>query len=90
MPYNTLAKRKAYNKKIKVRNRIKRRKYFREYGRRNAARLKAIVLMGDVAKIMKTSRELSEAIDVKTELMRAEQVKLDFKINQIKKFINIK
>lgn len=90
MAYNTREKRLAYyNKNVKGQQ-WKRRKYFREYNRRNKIRLKAIVLMGDVAKIMNTNKKLVESIDAKTELIRKEQIRLDRKLNQIKKFINIK
>lgn len=66
-----------------------RRKYFREYNRRNKERLKMISLMGGLDKLIEAQKVLSNEISDKTELMKKEQAKLDYKINQIKKFLNI-
>ena len=90
MPYNTPAKQRAYNKKNKVRNRIRRRKYFREYGRRNKARLTMISMMGGLAKMMAKNKLISDELVDKAEQMRRENLKLEIKINRIKNFVNIK
>lgn len=97
MAYRDIEKRKAYcreyqkrfHKKHKKYN-VKRRKYFREYNRRNKIRLKMMALIGGATKLIASNKILCDSIVDKTELMRKEQVKLDIKINQIKKFVNIK
>jgi len=69
---------------------VHRRAYFREYVRKNKQRLKAISLMGDIGKIIKTQNQLTQSIEDNTELMKKEQIKLDFKLKQVKDFLNIK
>lgn len=90
MAYNTPAKLKAYIRKNKVRNRIRRRKYFKEYNRKNKDRRKMMYMLEGMDKIMVSTKMLSQDIIDKTELMRKENLKLELEINQIKNFINIK
>jgi len=90
MPYKDKKKNLEYQRSYRKKNPKNRRKYFRDYERKNKERRKAISLMGDIAKIMKTNNQLSKSIEGKTELIIDEQAKLDRKLNQIKKFLNIK
>ena len=76
------------NKKYK--SQVYRRAYFREYVKKNKQRLKAISLMGEIGKIIKTQKQLTQHIEDNTDLMKKEQIKLDIKIKQIKDFLNIK
>ena len=46
--------------------------------------------MGDIGKIIKTQNQLTQSIEDNTELMKKEQIKLDFKLKQVKDFLNIK
>lgn len=81
---------KKYQREYQKNSQVKRRAYFREYARKNKDRRKALVLMGSVAKMMKTNKQLTRQIESDTELVKREQIKLDIKINKIKKFLNIK
>lgn len=85
MPYSR-KKKQEYDR----RNSRRRRAYFRRYNRRNKDRLKMVALMGGIGKLMEANKIISDQIVSKTEAMRKSQAKIDFKINQIKKFINLK